>query len=151
MVSAIGELCRSSPPQASRSSERAESFGDPGAQQPQCAQRRRAIERRPASSLVTVEGGGLAYSAGMTNYELAVALVRLGARTAMGLGSGTSAAMAFDGTLLTRATEQPIADALMLRRTVSMRRHPRPRPSRRTATASTTCSPCQTSSCARRR
>jgi hypothetical protein len=64
--------------------------------------------------LVTVEGGGLAYSAGMTNYELAVALVRLGARTAMGLGSGTSAAMAFDGTLLTRATEQPVADALML-------------------------------------
>jgi len=64
--------------------------------------------------LVTVEGGGLAYSAGMTNYELAVALVRLGARTAMGLGSGTSAAMAFDGTLLTRAAEQPVADALML-------------------------------------
>ncbi len=63
---------------------------------------------------MTVEGGGLAYSAGMTNYELAVALVRLGARTAMGLGSGTSAAMAFDGTLLTRATEQPIADALVL-------------------------------------
>jgi flagellar hook assembly protein FlgD len=64
--------------------------------------------------LVTVEGGGAAYSAGMTNYELAVALVRLGARTAMGLGTGTSAAMAFDGTLLTRATEQPSADALML-------------------------------------
>jgi flagellar hook assembly protein FlgD len=32
----------------------------------------------------------------------------------MGLGSGTSAAMAFDGTLLTRAVEQPIADALVL-------------------------------------
>lgn len=64
--------------------------------------------------LVTVEGGGSSYSAGMTNYELAVALVRLGARTAMGLGTGTTAAMAFDGTLLTRATEQPIADALML-------------------------------------
>ena len=63
---------------------------------------------------MTVEGGGSSYSAGMTNYELAVALVRLGARTAMGLGSGTSAAMAFDGTLLTRATEQPIADALVL-------------------------------------
>jgi hypothetical protein len=64
--------------------------------------------------LVTVEGGGLAYSAGMTNYELAVALVRLGARTALGLGSGVGAAMAFEGTLLTRATEQPVADALML-------------------------------------
>ena len=90
-----------------------ESFGDP------------VLSRRSARSavaqlsdgrilLVTVEGGGSSYSAGMTNYELAVALVRLGARTAMGLGSGTSATMAFDGTQLTRATEQPIADALML-------------------------------------
>jgi hypothetical protein len=90
-----------------------ESFGDP------------VLNNRSARSavaqvsdgrilLVTVEGGGLAYSAGMTNYELAVALVRLGARTAMGLGSGTAAAMAFDGTLLTRAVEQPVADALML-------------------------------------
>jgi hypothetical protein len=90
-----------------------ESFGDP------------VLNNRSARSavaqlddgrilLVTVEGGGLAYSAGMTNYELAVALVRLGARTAMGLGSGTAAAMAFDGTLLTRATEQSVADALML-------------------------------------
>jgi hypothetical protein len=90
-----------------------ESFGDP------------VLNRRSARSavaqlsdgrilLVTVEGGGSSYSAGMTNYELAVALVRLGARTAMGLGTGTSAAMAFDGTLLTRATEQPVSDALML-------------------------------------
>jgi hypothetical protein len=90
-----------------------ESFGDP------------VLNRRSARSaiaqlsdgrilLVTVEGGGSSYSAGMTNYELAVALVRLGARTAMGLGTGTSAEMAFDGTLLTRATEQPVSDALML-------------------------------------
>jgi exopolysaccharide biosynthesis protein/flagellar hook assembly protein FlgD len=90
-----------------------ESFGDP------------VLNRRSARSadaqlrdgrilLVTLEGGCSSYSAGMTNYELAVALVRLGARTAMGLGGGTSAAMAFDGTLLTRAAEQPIADALML-------------------------------------
>jgi flagellar hook assembly protein FlgD len=90
-----------------------ESFGDP------------VLNNRAARSavaqlsdgrvlLVTVEGGGVSYSAGMTNYELAVAMVRLGARTAMGLGTGTSAAMAFDGTLLTRAAEQPIADALML-------------------------------------
>jgi hypothetical protein len=62
----------------------------------------------------TVEGGGSAYSVGMTSYELAAALSQLGARVAMGLGSGTSAAMAFDGTLLTRAVEQPIADALVL-------------------------------------
>jgi hypothetical protein len=90
-----------------------EAFGDP------------VLNRRSARSavaqladgrilLVTVEGGGFAYSAGMTNYELAVALVRLGAKTAMGLGTGTSASMAFDGTLLTRAVEQPIADALVL-------------------------------------
>jgi hypothetical protein len=67
--------------------------------------------------LVTVEGGGSAYSAGMTNYELAVALVHLGAVTAMGLGSGTPAGMAFDGALLTRPSakaEQPIGDALLL-------------------------------------
>ena len=63
---------------------------------------------------VTVEGGGVAYSAGMTNYELAVALAQLGARTAMGLGTGTSASMSFDGTPLTRAAEQPISDALVL-------------------------------------
>lgn len=67
--------------------------------------------------LVTVEGGSSAYSVGMTNYELAVALARLGAVTAMGLGSGAPAAMAFDGSLLTRpssATEQPLSDALLL-------------------------------------
>jgi hypothetical protein len=50
----------------------------------------------------------------MTNYELSVALVQLGARTAMALGSGTPASMSFDGTLLTRATEQPVSDALVL-------------------------------------
>ena len=67
--------------------------------------------------LVTAEGGSSAYSAGMTNYELAVALARLGAVTAMGLGTGAPAAMAFDGSLLTRpssATEQQLSDALLL-------------------------------------
>jgi flagellar hook assembly protein FlgD len=67
--------------------------------------------------LVTVEGGGPSYSVGMTSYELAVALARLGAVTAIGLGSGSSAGMAFDGTLLTRpstAAQVPLADALVL-------------------------------------
>jgi hypothetical protein len=67
--------------------------------------------------LVTAEGGTSAYSAGMTNFELAVAMARLGARTAMALGTGTTASMAFDGTLLTRPTgggEQPVSDALLL-------------------------------------
>ena len=67
--------------------------------------------------LLAVEGGGSAYSAGMTSYELAGALVHLGAVTAMGLGNGPAAGMAFDGTLLTRPSkkvEQPIGDALLL-------------------------------------
>jgi hypothetical protein len=64
--------------------------------------------------LVAVEGGGYAYSVGMTNFELAVALARLGAQTAIGLGSGPTTAMAFDGTTLTRGDEQQISDALML-------------------------------------
>ena len=67
--------------------------------------------------LVTVEGGSPAYSVGMTNYELGVALARLGARTAMGLGTGGTASLSFDGTLLSRpsfAVEQPLADGLVL-------------------------------------
>lgn len=67
--------------------------------------------------LVTVEGTKPSYSIGMTNYELAVALARLGAVTAVGLGSGAPAGMAFDGTLLTRPSggaEAPISDALVL-------------------------------------
>ncbi|MHB8469007.1 MAG: phosphodiester glycosidase family protein, partial [Gaiellaceae bacterium] len=66
--------------------------------------------------LVSVEGGSTAYSVGMTNYELASALARLGAVSAMGLGSGTPSAMAFDGTLLTKQAspaEQPVSDALL--------------------------------------
>ena len=67
--------------------------------------------------LVTVEGGRPAYSVGMTSYELAVALARLGAVTAVGLGSGAPAGLAFDGTALSRASggaERPVADALVL-------------------------------------
>jgi flagellar hook assembly protein FlgD len=90
-----------------------EAFGDP------------VLNRRSARSavgqlgdgrilLVAVEGGGYAYSVGMTNYELAVALARLGAQTAIGLGSGPTTTMAFDGTTLTRGAEQQISDGLML-------------------------------------
>lgn len=67
--------------------------------------------------LLNAEGGGPAYSSGMTTYELAVALVRLGAVTGMALGGGAPSSMAFDGTLLTRpltGTEAPISDALLL-------------------------------------
>ena len=92
-----------------------ESFGDPVLNRRAA---RSAIGQLPDGRilLVTVEGGTSAYSAGMTNFELAVALSRLGAQVAYGLGSGTSSAMAFDGDLLTRPSsgEQPIADALLL-------------------------------------
>jgi flagellar hook assembly protein FlgD len=67
--------------------------------------------------LVSVEGGRPSYSSGMTAYELAVALVRLGAVTGMALGSGAPSSMAFDGALLTHpssGTEAPISDALLL-------------------------------------
>lgn len=67
--------------------------------------------------LVTVEGSRPSYSLGMTSYELGVELARLGAVTAVGLGSGNPTGMAFDGTLLTRpsgAAEQPVGDALVL-------------------------------------
>jgi flagellar hook assembly protein FlgD len=93
-----------------------ESFGDP------------VLNRRSARSavgqlkdgrilLVTVEGGTSAYSVGMTNFELASTMARLGAQVAFALGSGSSSAMAFDGALLTRpsaASEQEIGDALVL-------------------------------------
>jgi phosphodiester glycosidase len=92
-----------------------ESFGDPVLNR-RSARAAVAQLRDGRILLATVEGGSSAYSAGMTNYELAVALVRLGARTALGLGTGPSTAMAFDGSLLTRSTEaeQPISDALFL-------------------------------------
>jgi Phosphodiester glycosidase len=90
-----------------------ESFGDPVLNQRAA---RSAVGQLSDGRIVlaTVEGGGVAYSAGMTNYELALALVQLGARTAMALGSGAPTSMSFDGTQLTRATEQPVSDALVL-------------------------------------
>jgi hypothetical protein len=66
--------------------------------------------------LVSVEGTNPAYSIGMSSYELAVELSRLGARTAFGLGAGSAAGMAFDGKLLTRPStgrEAGVSDALL--------------------------------------
>ena len=66
--------------------------------------------------LVAVEGTDPSYSIGMSSYELAVELSRLGARTAFGLGSGAPAGIAFDGKLLTRpasGTEAKLSDALV--------------------------------------
>ena len=66
--------------------------------------------------LVAVDGRQPGRSVGMTNFELAQALVRLGAVTGMALDGGGSTAMAFDGTLLNRPSdgaERPISTALM--------------------------------------
>ena len=65
--------------------------------------------------LVTVDGRQPGWSVGMTNWELAQALVRLGAVTGMALDGGGSTTMAFDGSLLNRpsdSVERPISTAL---------------------------------------
>jgi flagellar hook assembly protein FlgD len=66
---------------------------------------------------VTVDGGGGGYSVGMTNFELALAMIRLGAVQAMALGSGPAATMAFDAQALSRPaapSEPQLSDALVL-------------------------------------
>lgn len=66
--------------------------------------------------LVAVDGGPAGFSIGMTNFELAQTMVRLGAVTAVAMDSST-AAMAFDGKLLTQPPaggEPPVADALLV-------------------------------------
>jgi len=66
--------------------------------------------------LVAVDGRQPGYSVGLTNFELAQTLVRLGAVTGMALDSGGSTTMAFDGTLLNRPSdgaERRISTALV--------------------------------------
>lgn len=67
--------------------------------------------------LVAVDGRQSGYSVGMTTFELAQAMARLGAVRAMALDSGGSTTLAFDGTVLNRPSdgrERPISTALML-------------------------------------
>jgi Phosphodiester glycosidase len=68
--------------------------------------------------LATVDGGRPGYSLGLTSFELSLALMRLGAVNACGLGTGTSASLAFDGKSLSRSSsrsgESPVADALFI-------------------------------------
>jgi hypothetical protein len=68
--------------------------------------------------LVVADGGRRGYSVGMTSFDLAQALARLGAVTGAGLDAGDSAAMAFDGDLLSRPSdasgERPIANGLLV-------------------------------------
>src|SRR2546430_3759940 len=66
--------------------------------------------------LVVVDGRQRGYSVGLTNFELAQALVRLGAVTGSALDSGGSSTMAFDGKLLNRPSdpggERAVAETL---------------------------------------
>jgi len=67
--------------------------------------------------LVTTDGRQPGFSVGMTNFELALAMARLGAVRAMALDSGGSSTLAFDGTVLNSPSdgkERPISTALML-------------------------------------
>ncbi len=68
--------------------------------------------------LVTVDGRRPGFSVGMTNFELALLLMRLGAWTGAAVDGGGSATMAFEGALLSRPSdptgERPIAESLSL-------------------------------------
>jgi Phosphodiester glycosidase len=68
--------------------------------------------------LVAVDGRQPGYSTGLTNFELALTMMRLGCVTASALDSGGSTTMAFDGKLLNRPSdpggERPVAEALTL-------------------------------------
>jgi hypothetical protein len=68
--------------------------------------------------MVVVDGRRPGYSVGMTNFELAQALVRLGAVTASGFDAGGSSTLAFNGSLLNRPSdpggERPASDSFQL-------------------------------------
>jgi hypothetical protein len=66
--------------------------------------------------LLAVDGDQPGYSVGLTSYELAQALVALGAVTASAVNSGPYVTVAFDGQLLNRPVggEHAVKDALLL-------------------------------------
>ncbi|HEV7639765.1 MAG TPA: phosphodiester glycosidase family protein [Gaiellaceae bacterium] len=68
--------------------------------------------------LVAVDGGQPGYSVGLTSFELAQTLVRLGAVTASAVDSGGSVTVAFDGQLLNRPSdpggERLVKEALLI-------------------------------------
>jgi hypothetical protein len=66
--------------------------------------------------LVAVDGRRPGYSTGMTSFELALALVRMGVVTAAALDGGGSTTMAFDGRLLNRPSgpERAVSEALLV-------------------------------------
>jgi hypothetical protein len=69
--------------------------------------------------LVAVDGGRPGYSTGMSNFDLGQTMVRLGAVTAMALGSGSQVSMAFQGRLLSlpAGAEAPVSEALLFQYT----------------------------------
>jgi len=80
---------------------------------------RSAVGQRADGSvlLVTTDGRQPGFSVGMTNFELAQTLVRLGAVRGMALDGGGSATLAFEGTVLNSPSdgkERAISTALML-------------------------------------
>jgi Phosphodiester glycosidase/FlgD Ig-like domain len=67
--------------------------------------------------LVAVDGGQPGYSVGMTTYELAQTMARLGARTAAALAYGNPVTAAFDGQLLSRPPDRsgaPVKEGLLV-------------------------------------
>ncbi len=68
--------------------------------------------------LVAIDGRRRGYSVGVTNFELAQAMVRLDAVTASALDAGGSTTMAFDGKLLNRPSdpggERSVAETLAI-------------------------------------
>ena len=68
--------------------------------------------------MLVVDGRRPGYSAGMTNFELAQMMMRLGAVTASALDAGGSSTMAFDGQLLSRPSdsggERLVSEALLV-------------------------------------
>lgn len=80
---------------------------------------RTGVGQRADGSMVfvAVDGRQPGYSTGMTNFELAQTMVRLGAVTASALDAGGSTTMAFDGKLLNRPSdrsERAVSDALFV-------------------------------------
>jgi hypothetical protein len=67
--------------------------------------------------LLTADGKQPGYSTGLTNFELALTMMRLGCVTASALASAPTATMAFDGKVLNRPSargERPAGAALLL-------------------------------------
>jgi hypothetical protein len=68
--------------------------------------------------MLVVDGRRPGYSAGMTNFELAQVMIRLGVVTASALDAGGSSTMAFNGQLLSRPSdtggERMVAESLLV-------------------------------------